>query len=156
MTIQEDFLAIKSEDIACVDDSSFIWEGEHHRSPMTTEHKAENKTPIFIMVPFMIRQLENPKVKSVLIDGTGEHFSLSTEGEDGIVTYTAKDIVINDPLPADQVKTPLELYFKTYYLLRYYLFGGSKKYAVDKVDEGFMVYAKDTEHSGAWAKHKVY
>lgn len=154
--ILDDIEVILGDNVAIVDDSSYIWDGEHHRAPMEQEATAKDQTPIFVMLPFMIKQLERPDVEMIIIDGTEDRFQIAAKTADGVELFTAHDIAFTQRLAGEKIKTNLALYFKTYYLLRYYLLGGSKKYAVTKLNEGFVVYANDAENPHVWAGHKVY
>jgi hypothetical protein len=158
--IMNDFALLSEDNYASIDPSVF-YSGEHHRLPMDAEAKSGSVTPLFPMFPTLVRELERDDVTGVLINGYGQYFELysnvqSADSEvSSIDIFEAAQIAETKPVPGMQVKRPLPLYFKTYYLLRYYLLGGSKKYAVTKLDEGFVVFVNDPENPHVWAKHKV-
>lgn len=154
--VLKDIEIIKSDNIAVPADSSHIWDGEHYRANIATEKTAKNPTPIYALLPMLIRQLERAEVELVHIDATSGSFVMCSQTEEDLEFFSAHDIAYTVPLAQEKIKANIGLYFKAYYLLRFYLLGGSKKYAVTKLNEGFMVYANDPENPHVWAGHKVY
>lgn len=159
-SILAEFDLLKGDDWASIDPTP-LYAGEAARLEITKEATGKERTPLFILLPFIIRQLERPEVTGVIIDGTGTHFEVyaqvEPEGSEqtSVEIFPAQVIAETGNIPADQIKTNIGLYLKAYYLLRYYLLGGSLKYAVTKLEEGFTVFANDPEHAHVWAKHKV-
>lgn len=154
--VLDDIEIVLGDNAAIVDDASYIWDGEHHRLPIDHETDESVRTPVFIMLPLIIKLLERPEVEMVFIDGSGDRFEITAKTDKGFEFFSAHDIAFTKSLHAAEIKTNMALYFKTYYLLRYYLLGGSKKYAVTKLNEGFVVYTNDPENPRVWAGHKVY
>lgn len=159
-SIMAEFDLLKKDDWASIDPSP-LYNGEANRLEITLEAQQKNRTPLFILLPFMIRQLERDEVTGIIVDGTGSHFEVYslTESEESEQTsidiFPAQTIAETGIMPSDQIKVNIALYLKIYYLLRYYLLGGSLKYAVTKLEEGFTVFANDPENAHVWAKHKV-
>lgn len=159
-SIMEDFALLAEDNYASIDPSPF-YTGEHNRLPMEVESKSGNVTPLFPLFPALVKQLNRDDVTGIIINGNGDYFELysNVESEDKSATSVeimeALQIAETRPVPGLQVKHSLALFFKTYYLLRYYLLGGSRKYAVTKLDEGFVVFVNDPENPHVWAKHKV-
>lgn len=157
-SLLETFKELESENMASMDPNGII-HGEEKRLPMDAEVKTNQVTPLFPLFPSIVRALENESVKSLIIDGTGEYYCLhllNTDGEqESVTTVTAQEIANTRPIPGKDLKNPIAQYFMAYYLLRFYLLGGTVKYAISKLDEGFAVFANDPENPSVWAKHKV-
>ncbi len=154
----ETFKILESDNMASIDPNGIIY-SEEKRLPMDAEVKTNQVTPLFPLFPSLVRAMEDESVKSIIIDGTGTHYCLHTLNVDGeqesVTTVTAEEIANTRPIPGKDLKNPIAQYFMTYYLLRYYLLGGTVKYAISKLDEGFAVFANDPENPSVWAKHKV-